>query len=936
MVKKNFARLLCLVLSAGVSAGAGAQTSGSNEIPMDSGLRTGKLANGFTYYIQRNTVQEHKVTIHLVNKAGSILETEKQRGLAHFLEHMAFNGTTHFPKNELVGYLQKSGVRFGADLNAFTSFNTTVYQLPIMLKSKEQLRDALQVARDWAQGITLSDEEIDKERNVILEEKRLHAGLQERMQERTIPITYNHSLYADRLPIGLEDVILHADHSELRTFYRDWYRPDLQAVIVVGDIDVDQTEKLVRILFGDLRMPLNPRERKEFRVPLEGKNQYAAIADAEIKLPGMEVLIKLPGLIVKTASEYAEDMERQILNMLMNDRFNQAMQQADPPYLVGGMRVGGFEGGVDVLEGGVTTKAGRLQEGVRAWWSEMLRMKIQGFTPGEVQRAKEIMAAGLEQMGKERDKTDALVYIDKYTKHFLTGEAAPDLSYDLKLSRSALDTITAGGVSALLRKYFKDTDRDIIVKSDGMDGNVLPSEEVVAGWVRDEAGKPMAPYQDKTVSHGALMQERLKGGRIVEEKALPAVGATELRLDNGVKVVLKSTRYKNDQVLFNGYSIGGLNQVSDNDFYSGSLAASVVAASGVGDWTRIELSRFTARKNIQVVPYINDIYQGMTGGGTPENLEDLFQLIYLYFVSPRRDLVAFDNLIQQQKAAIEAGAAISQQRFRDTIYSVMGDYQFRKMPVPAEKLGSVSMEKALGVYRDRFSDASGFTFTFVGAFDMEKMKELAARYLGSLPGLGRKEEIIDLHLGYPTGHISKKVMAGTDARASVYLAFPGKFEYDVHDVRQMDAAAKILNYHLLARVREDQGGVYSINASVLPAKYPSGQYNFSVSFVCDPENVEVLILSVNSEIARLKTEGPTDDDLAKFKAEYRSFFAQALNDNPVWLNYITDQLQLNGEVTPIDIDGRLKAITKEGIQLVFRKYFNNGNYVRIVQLPTGK
>jgi len=933
MVKKFSARLLCLVLFAGTNLQASSQPVYGNDIPIDPGLRTGKLANGFTYYIRRNTVQEHKVTIHLVNKAGSILETEKQRGLAHFLEHMAFNGTMHYPKNELVGYLQKSGVRFGADLNAFTSFNTTVYQLPILLRSKEQLRDALQVARDWAQGITLSDEEIDKERHVILEEKRLHAGLEERMQERIIPINYNHSLYADRLPIGLEDVILHADHSELRQFYHDWYRPDLQAVIVVGDIDVDQTEKLVKKLFGDLRMPANPAERKEFRIALDGKDQFAAIVDPDIKQPGMEVMVKFPALVVRTTAEYGEDMERQVLNMLMNDRFNQAMQQPSPPYLSGGVTFGGIEGGVDVLEGGVTTKPGQLEKGVRAWWGEMLRMRQQGFTTGELQRAKEIIAAGLEQISKERDKTGASVYIEKYTKQFLTGEAASDIVYDLKLSKSILDTITVVGVSALFRKYFKETDRDIVVKSDGKDGNELPTEDVVAAWIREEAVRPATPYQDKAISRSTLMAEKPTGGKIVEEKALPAIGATELVLDNGVKVVLKNTRYKNDQVLFSGYSKGGLNMVGDGDYYSGSMAAAVVASSGIGDWSPIELERYEAKKNVRVGPYINDIYQGISGGGTPESLEDMFQLIYLYFVNPRKDPVAFNNLIQKQKAAIEAGSAIPQQLFRDTIFAVMGNYQFRKMPVTAEKLGNVNLDKALEIYRDRFADANGFTFTFVGAFDMARMKDLAAIYLGSLPVAGRHEEIKDLHLGYPTGHIARRILAGQEQRASVYLAFPGKFDYDVHEARLMDAAAKMLNYHLLARVREEQGGVYSINSSLLPTKYPSGQYNFSINFVCDPQNVEMLILSVNSEIARLKTDGPTEDDLEKFKAEYRSFFAQAFNDNPVWLNYITDQLQLNGEVMPIDIDARLKAINKEGVQRVFRQYFNNANYIRIVQLP---
>lgn len=932
--------LFCLIWVSVGNNNVFAQATADAQIPMDPGVRVGRLSNGFTYYIRRNTVQEKKVVIHLINKVGSILETEKQRGLAHFLEHMGFNGTAHFPKNELVDYLQKSGVRFGADLNAYTSFNVTEYQLPIVLKNREQLHNALQVARDWAQDVTLSDEEIDKERHVIMEEKRLRGGVQQRVQEKTTPMTFNHSLYAARLPIGTEEVILHSDHQELRRFYHDWYRPDLQAIVVVGDIDVNQTEKQVKAMFGNLKMPANPLPRNEVKIPLTGKNQFLAITDPEIKQPGMDIVIKFPGLIVKTTTDYAEDLSRQLLNLMMNDRFNQVMQQANPPFLSGGVNINNLEGGLDVMSGGVTTRPGKLEQGVKAWWREMYRMKAQGFTQSELQRTKDIIATGFDRAFKERDKTGADAFVQQYTSHFLTGAAAPEIGYEVKLAKSVLDTVSVAGINSLLKKYFKDTDRDIVVKSDGKNADVLPAETDITGWIREEESKPMVSYQDRSVNLSVLMEEKPVAGKIVEEKLLPNVGATELKLSNGIRVVLKPTKYKNDQVLFRGYSKGGLSQVSDADYYSASMAAQIVGSGGIGDWSQLELGRWMNRKNVQVGTFISDNYQGIGGTGVPENLEEMMQLIHLYFTRPRRDPVAFANMIQQMRSSMESNASLPQSIFNDTVTAVLGDHHFRKERIPIEKISEINLDKAIEIYRDRFSDAGSFVFTFVGNFNMEKMKQLVALYLGSLPRLDRNEGIKDLNLRYPAGRIARKVFAGQEVKAAVLLAFTGTFDYNVEAARQMDALAKVLTYHLISRIREEEAGVYNISASFNPTQYPSGQYLYTINFVCDPQNAEALILSVNRVIAEMKTDGSSDEDIAKFKAEYRSFMVQAFNENSVWLNYLNDQFQIRGEQADIDVavdvNARLKAITKENLQQMARKYFNNENYIRVVQLPQTK
>ncbi|QEC78908.1 M16 family metallopeptidase [Mucilaginibacter ginsenosidivorax] len=931
ILKKSLRILIGLFALTASATHSIAQENRNALLPVDPSLRFGRLSNGFTYYIKRNTVQENKVIIYLINKVGSILENEKQRGLAHFLEHMAFNGTAHYPKNELLNYLQKSGVRFGADLNAFTGFNVTEYQLPILLKDSKQIHDALQVTRDWAQSVTLDDEEIEKERGVIMSEKRLHKGLEQRIEDKTDSLTYNGSLYGDRAPIGLEEVILHSDHKEIRDFYHDWYRPDLQALVIVGDIDVNQVEKEIKSLFSDLKMPGQPKLRKEIGIPLLGKNQFLVVTDPEIKQPAMDVTIKFPRLVVKTKSDYIEGLSRNLISIMSNDRFNEIMQLPNPPFLSAGVQIGGFEGGLDILTGGVTTKPGELETGARAWWHEMLRMKVQGFTKTELSRAKEVILAGLDNQYKDRDKLGADVFVAKYGDQFLTGATAMDIEAETKLAKSALDTLGVTYVNDLFKKYLKDTDRDIIIKEESNQTTVSESE--VTRWINEEASKPFKPYEDKALQRTALIDNKPLGGQIVNERSLPDVGATELKLSNGIRVLLKPTKIKNDQLLFNGYSKGGLSQVSDANFYSGNLAATIVGASGAGNWSALELNRWMERNNTNVSPYIDDNYQGIAGSGEPSKLEEMMQLITLYFTNPRRDPIAFNNLMQQVKSSIESNASIPQAIFSDTVKTILGDHQFRKSPMPLQRIDEVNLDRALEVYRDRFKDASGFTFTFVGNFDIVSLKKLAAQYLGSLPALNRQEEVKDLHLFYPTGRIARKVIAGSELRATVVLGYPGRFDFSIESNRQMDAIAKILEFHLISHLREDEGGIYTVNSSLHSVQYPTGQYLYTINFDCDPENVESLILSANSEIASLKSNGPTDDDVEKFKAEYRAFMVQAFNDNGIWLDYLTNQLQIKGEPGPVDISARLKLITKESLQATAQKYFNSNNYVRIILLP---
>jgi zinc protease len=404
-------------------------------------------------------------------------------------------------------------------------------------------------------------------------------------------------------------------------------------------------------------------------------------------------------------------------------------------------------------------------------------------------------------------------------------------------------------------------------------------------------------------------------------------------LSNGVRVLLKPTTFKKDEIAFQGFSPGGLSLVSDADFYAGSIASSLASASGVADMSQQELRKMMTGKNVSVAPYIGELSEGFSGGSSTEDLETALQMIYLYFTSPRKDPVVFNNMIEQARISYSANNNSARKIYGDTLSAILGNYHFRKVQMPLEQLNALDADQAMTIYKSRFSDASNFTFTFVGNFDTATIKQLLEKYLGALPALHKKETFKDLQLDYPQGRIARKIVAGTEPQSIVALAFSGMFKYDMATSDQMKALAGILTLRLTERLREQEAGVYNVNVNASTRKLPSGEYIFMINFICDPRNVESLILSVNSEIMKLKTEGPLEDDIAKYKAGFKTGMEKALKDNGFWLSYISTYLMNQDDLQSPDIKDRLQKITTESIQQTAVKYLNNSNYIRVVQIP---
>ncbi len=937
-MKKNFycirhVILIALLFLFSINGDCQQVKKGSAALPLDPLVRTGKLANGFTYYIRHNEEPKNRVMMYLVNKVGSVLEDEDQRGLAHFMEHMSFNGTRHFPHNELVDYLQKAGVRFGADINAYTSFDETVYELPIPSDKPELLKGGLEIMRDWAHEALLDPIEIDKERGVVLEEKRLGKGAGERMQRQYWPVILNNSRYSVRVPIGLDTVLDNFKRPVIARFYNDWYRPDLQALIIVGDINVDQIEAQVKLQFSGLKNPAHERVRAKYTVPLTGKNHFIAVTDKEMITTEAEIMIKHKAPELKTAADYRAALVNNLFDQMLSARYAELLRKSDPPFISGSAGISGFMGGLDAYDVSVQAKPGELEKGLKAVWRETERLKRFGFTATELERAKTAYMNEMESAVKEKGKTNSGSYVKEYQAYFLTNSAAPGIEKEYQLTKDDLPGVTLTDVNSLTTSYITNTNRDILILAPEKDKSSLPDETVVNGWLKAVEAEALTPYKDD-VSSKPLLSAVPVAGKIQSEEHNKEFNITTITLSNGVKVLLKPTDFKNDQIIFSSFAPGGTSLYSDADYQSAANAAGIVTAGGVGNYNTGELSKYLEGKQLNVKPYITERFQGINGAATPKDMETAMQLIYAYFTEPREDTAIFKGMIARSKAGLANRASDPNSVFSDTVSAVMGSNNIRRTGPSLQKLEEINPDKAYQVYKERFADASNFTFTFVGSINTNTIKPLLEKYLGSLPSTGQHEQAKDLNIHAPAGRIDKTVYKGSEPKATVYLVYTGKYDYSPENDVKMDALKEALEIRLLQRLREDESGVYSPGVQESTTKLPQQRYSFLIHFGCAPQNVEKLIASTLDEINKLKKDGPLQENVDKWRAEDKTSFEPQLKTNGFWLGYIDGQLQNSENIDQVNnYDEMLDEVTPAGLKDMAVKYLNGDNFIRLVLLP---
>jgi zinc protease len=902
-------------------------------LPLDPAIRMAKLPNGFTYYIRRNTEPKNRVQLYLVNKVGSVLEDENQRGLAHFMEHMSFNGTTHYPKNDLVHYLQKSGVRFGADLNAYTSFDETVYQLPIPSDSPALLHNGLMIMRDWAANATLDPQEINDERGVVLEEKRLGKGAQERMRNKYLPVILNDSRYSERIPIGTDSVLNNFQRPVILQFYKDWYRPDLQALIVVGDINVDSMEVQIKKLFGDLKNPASERPRVKYTVPLNGKNQFVSVTDKEFPYTVFEILIKHPKMPEGTRQEYYESVKRGLFNQMLAGRIAELSQKPNPPFIQAGADMSGFLGGLDAFTVFGVAKPGQLENSFKSVWQVILQVKQLGFTQTELDRAMASYLSTLESAVKEKDKENSENFVQEYTRNFLVDEPAPGIVMEYELTRTYMSTAKIEDINALCPQLITDSNRDMIIMAPQKDSASIPTEVTVNSWFSAVAAMKLVPYADK-VSNGPLISDKLAGGHISHESKIEKLGVTELTLSNGVKVILKPTDFKNDEIRFKAFSPGGTSLYSDADFESASSAAGLVENMGIGQFSPTDLEKMLSGKIVGVGPYISERSEGVEGSSSPKDLETAMQLIYLYFTSPRKDSSLFNNVIEQSTSAIANRNTDPKSVYADTVAAVLGDHNIRRTGPTVEKLQQINLDKSLKIYKERFSNAGDFTFVFDGNFKTDSIKPLLEKYLGSLPSTGQKEEARNLNIHIPAGKITAITKKGKEPQASVRLVLSDNYTYSPDANIQLTGLSEILQFRILDRLREKEGETYSPRVSVSFNKYPLNRYSYTISFGCAPGNVDKLVNAAREEMNKLKTDGATADDITKFSTEETRQYELHLRDNGYWLSWLTEQTENGDELTEVlQYPALIKKVTPASVKAAANLYLNDDNFIKLLLIP---
>ncbi|HEX7938366.1 MAG TPA: insulinase family protein, partial [Gemmatimonadaceae bacterium] len=762
-------RSSALALSLLVSGSALAQqqrpdTMLDARIPTDAKVRIGTLPNGLRYYIRKNSRPEKRAELRLAVNAGSILENDNQLGYAHFIEHMAFNGTEHFAKNDLVKYLQSIGVRFGADLNAYTSFDETVYILPVPTDTARILDQAFTILEDWAHRQVFDTAEVVNERGVVREEWRLGKGAGERMFKELLPIALKGSRYATRLPIGTDTSIMSATSAKLKPFYQDWYRPDLMAVIAVGDFDPADIEARIKAKFSGIPRRTSERPRATSTVPGNIKPLVAIASDKEATSTGVSLYFKLPKSTTTTVREYRRDLIERLYLRMLNSRLSEITQKPNAPFTGAGASKGSFLArDVEAFSLDAGVQDGGVERGLEALLVEAKRVDQFGFLQTELDRAKTNLLRGYERANAERDKTESGDYADELIRNFLEQEVIPGIEYEYAITQKLLPTITLDDVNKLASGWITDENRVVIVQAPIKDGVSIPTEPQLLA-VFDKAAKTQITPYTETVSADALIASLRPKGTITATRSIAGTGVTEWKLSNGARVLFKPTDFKADQILFSAYSDGGNSFVPDSNYMSAAFAAQIVGLSGLGQFNRIDLGKKLAGKAANVSASIGELTEGLSGSASPKDFETLFQLAYLYFTGARLDTVAFAAAKQSITPYLQNRGVAPDEVFSDTVQVTMAQHDFRARPFTLATFAEVNPQKSLAFFRDRFANAGDFTFVFVGAIDTVAFKPLVETYLASLPGTGRRDSTRVVSPAAPRGVIEKTVHKGIERR----------------------------------------------------------------------------------------------------------------------------------------------------------------------------
>jgi zinc protease len=925
--------LLTLIITLGTALPAAAQPDRQSLLPVDPAVTVGTLPNGLRYYIRENAEPRARAELRLVVKAGSVLEDEDQLGLAHFVEHMAFNGTEHFEKQELVDYLEGIGMRFGPDLNAYTSFDETVYMLMVPTDSAELVATAFQILEDWGHGQTFDRVEIDKERGVIVEEWRLGRGANARIRDQQFPVLFQGSRYAERLPIGKPEIVEGFDYEILERFYHDWYRPDLMAVIAVGDFEAATIEELIHRHFTGIAMPQSPRERPAYPVPDHEETLFAIATDPEATFNSVAVYWKQPVREAGTLGAFRGSMVESLYNRMLNFRLFELTQEADPPFIGAASSQGRFIGSKEAYVLGAGVQENGHERALEVLLTEAQRVARHGFTESELEREKREQLRWLEQLYREREKTRSSAYAAEYVRAFLYDEPMPGIAYEFETHQQLLPGVELAEVNRLARDWITDRNRVILVDGPEKEGVDVPSEEELLAVFAGVESASIEAYVD-AATDAPLVPRVPEPAEIVEVEELEELGVLRWTLANGIRVLLKPTDFKDDEILFSAWSPGGTSLASDEDYVAAMTAAAIIARAGVGEFNRIDLEKKLAGKVVRVFPGIGSLSELIGGSASPSDVETMFQLIYLYFTAARRDSAAYLSFKSIVQASLANRDANPQAAFNDTLSVTLAQHHFRARPSTTELYEELDLDASYDFYRDRFADAGDFFFVFVGNFEPDGLMPLIQTYIGGLPSTGREETWRDQGIRYPTGVIQKTVFKGIEAKSQTRIVFTGPFDWTRENRHAMRALGDVLRIRLREVLREDMGGTYGVSAGGSGSRDPVPVFRFNIGFGTSPERLDELVAAVFEEIDSLQTVGPSQQDIDKVKEIQRRAYETDLRQNSFWLGQLVAAERYGLDPRNIlDYEELIDGLNGEMVRQAAVRYLRTDNYVQVSLYP---
>jgi zinc protease len=901
---------------------AAVELAPTSVIPLDPAVTTGTLPNGLKYYVRKNGRPEKRVLLQLVVKAGSVDESDAQQGLAHFLEHMGFNGSKRFKPGELIATFESTGARLGPHVNAQTGFDETIYMFQLPTDKPEIVEKGMQALADFAGGMALDPKEIEKERGVVVEEWRGGLGAGSRLRDQQIPVLFHKSKYAERLPIGKPEILKSFPPSELRAFYTKWYRPDRMAVVAVGDMAPEALEGLVRKEFGPLAKPSTPAPERNYPVPLPAEVLVKMATDVEATQSSVSIVRKRPSRSQDRVADYRRSLVNSMASEMLNERFDEIARKADAPFLSAGAYGGSLSPTVDTFTLGASVQDGKIEPGLVALEVEANRVERYGFGPGELDRARKWTLASYDRAYAERDKTESGSYAQEYVNHFLEGEPTPGIAYEHKLVQALVPTITIEDVTAAAKAAFADTSRVILAVSPQKADVKVPTEPQLTASIAAADAVAVTPWAD-TVSSAALIAKSPDPGSVAGRREIPELGVTIVRLSNGVEAWLKPTDFKNDQVLFSLIASGGSSLQAPDKYVEAQLATGQVELSGAGGHRAVDLPKLTAGKIAAASPFISLSSHGIQGSSTPANVDTALQLLHIKFTAPGDDPEAFAVIKRQLQAAVVNRLSSPSAVFGDKIGEVNTGKHYTSRPLTVERIAALDRAAMVSFYRERFANAADFTFFMVGAFAVDDVVPLLTKYVGSLPSTGKAtSRFKDVGITFPSTSERVRVQKGKEPKSQTLMSFFADPPIEENEQTRIEAATEVLEIALRDILREELGETYSVSVGLAQSPPQRGGGHIDISFGGSPENADKMIARTLQEVARLQKEGPSEDLTNRAKETARRGYETSVKQNGYWLGRLQSAKLLDRDpLLMLSRLQRIEAVTPAILHETFKKYF---------------